>query len=138
MPEYVKGYSLEIRRVDSSYCCVYSDFHGEDFNWYYANNPIDAAFEMVCWLLENGHIKADKVSERHLAKFKEGDWIVGPNGDILHIEKIDDSRYYFAPNQKVSWGIAECDSKSHLWTIKDAKKGGGHSFLQRWNVDISF
>jgi hypothetical protein len=63
------------------------------------------------------------LSKRHFAKFKEGDWIVGPNGSILHIEKIDGSRYYFAPNQKVSWGIAECDSKSHLWTIKDAKKG---------------
>ena len=64
-----------------------------------------------------------KTTDKFEPKFHEGEWIVDPNGGILHIEKIDDSRYYFAPNQKVSWEIAECDSKSHLWTIKDAKDG---------------
>ena len=24
------------------------------------NNPIDAAFEMICWLIEQGHIKVNK------------------------------------------------------------------------------
>lgn len=52
MPEYYDGYSLEMRKIDSRYCCVYSDFHGGDYHWYYADSPLDAAFEMVSYLLK--------------------------------------------------------------------------------------
>lgn len=39
---------------NSQWHCVYrSSIHIT--GWY--DNPIDAAFEMVCWLLENGYIK---------------------------------------------------------------------------------
>lgn len=52
MPD-IENNKPSIRKVDNSYCCVYSDFTGGDLYWYYSSTPVNAAFEMMCWLLEN-------------------------------------------------------------------------------------
>ena len=66
---------------------------------------------------------ADKVEP----KFKVGDWIVYNRNDnskeIIQIYDIRDGRYYFTDNVHFSWSVKECDEKSHLWTIQDAKDG---------------
>lgn len=60
-------------------------------------------------------------------KFKVGDWIVYNRNNhsrkIMQIYDIRDNRYYFNDNIHFSWSVKECDEKSHLWTIKDAKNG---------------
>ena len=60
-------------------------------------------------------------------RFKVGDWIVYNRDDysreIIQVYDIRDGRYYFTDNVHFSWSIKECDEKSHLWSIKDAKPG---------------
>lgn len=71
-------------------------------------------------------IKEEKVNKVE-PKFKIGDWIVYNRTDnsreIMQIHDIRDNRYYFTDNIHFSWSIKECDEKSHLWTIQDAKDG---------------
>ena len=66
---------------------------------------------------------ADKVEP----KFKIGDWVVYNRDDysreILQVYDIRDGRYYFTDNVHFSWSIKECDEKSHLWSIEDARDG---------------
>ena len=66
---------------------------------------------------------ADKVE----SKFKIGDWVVYNRTDhsreVMQIYDIRDNRYYFNDNIHFSWSVKECDEKSHLWTIQDAKDG---------------
>ena len=66
---------------------------------------------------------ADKVE----AKFKIGDWVVYNRTDhsreVMQIYDIRDNRYYFNDNTHFSWSVKECDEKSHLWSIKEAKEG---------------
>ena len=78
----------------------------------------------ITWLEKQGEQKpTDKVE----SKFKIGDWIVNNinnhSREILHIYDIRGDRYYFNGNIPLSWCIKECDEKSHLWTIQDAKEG---------------
>ena len=60
-------------------------------------------------------------------KFKVGDWVVYYRNDssreVLQVYDIRDGRYYFTDNVHFSWSVKECDEKSHLWTIQDAKEG---------------
>ena len=60
-------------------------------------------------------------------KFKVGDWVVYYRNDssreVLQVYDIRDGRYYFNDNIHFSWSVKECDEKSHLWTIQDAKDG---------------
>lgn len=60
-------------------------------------------------------------------KFKVGDWVVYYRNDssreVLQVYDIRDGRYYFTDNVHFSWSVKECDEKSHLWTIQDAKDG---------------
>lgn len=66
---------------------------------------------------------ADKVE----AKFKIGDWVVYNRTDhsreVMQIYDIRDNRYYFNDNTHFSWSVKECDEKSHLWSIKEAREG---------------
>lgn len=65
-------------------------------------------------------------------KFKVGDCVVYNRNDssreILYVYDIRDGRYYFNDNIHFSWSIKECDEKSHLWTIQDAKDGDALAF----------
>ena len=60
-------------------------------------------------------------------KFKVGDWVVYYRNDssreVLQVYDIRDGRYYFTDNVHFSWSVKECDEKSHLWSISDAKEG---------------
>ena len=60
-------------------------------------------------------------------KFKVGDWVVYYRNDssreVLQVYDIRDGRYYFTDNVHFSWSVKECDEKSHLWTISDARDG---------------
>ena len=78
----------------------------------------------IAWLEKQGEQKPmDKVEP----KFKVGDWVVYNRNDhsreIIQVYDIRDDRYYFTDNVHLSWSIKECDEKSHLWTIQDAKDG---------------
>lgn len=61
------------------------------------------------------------------ARFKPDDWVVYYRNDssreVLQVYDIRDGRYYFTDNVHFSWSVKECDEKSHLWTIQDAKDG---------------
>ena len=88
---------------------------------FYDNDKTD---EAIAWLEKQGEQKpVDKVEP----KFKIGDWIVYNRTDhsreVMQIYDIRDNRYYFNDNAHFSWSVKECDGKSHLWTIEDAKKG---------------
>lgn len=49
----IDNYRLEIRHIDKGYCCCYTEENnGGDLYWYYADNPVDAAFEMICCLFK--------------------------------------------------------------------------------------
>lgn len=69
------------------------------------------------------HKPADKVKP----KFRVGDWVVYNRDDysreVIQVYDIRDGRYYFNDNVHFSWSIKECDEKSHLWSIEDAKDG---------------
>ena len=69
----------------------------------------------------------DKPSDKVEPKFKVGDWVVYYRNDssreVLQVYDIRDGRYYFTDNVHFSWSVKECDEKSHLWTIQDAKDG---------------
>lgn len=41
---------------DAEYCFIVCDTHRHSTSTYLDGFQINAAFEMVCWLLENGHI----------------------------------------------------------------------------------
>ena len=77
----------------------------------------------LAWLEKQGEKPIDKVEP----KFKVGDWVVYNRNDnsreILQVYDIRDDRYYFTDNVHFSWSIKECDERSHLWTIQDAKDG---------------
>ena len=87
----------------------------------------------IAWLEKQGEQKSinDLTQQEAMniadTKFKFGDWIVYNRNDysrkIMQIYDIRDNRYYFNDNIHFSWSVKECDEKSHLWTIKDAKDG---------------
>ena len=85
---------------------------------------LNAIIDAYNWLEKQGEQKpVDKVKP----KFEVDNWIVYNRDDhsreILQIYDIRDGRYYFTDNVHLSWSIKECDEKSHLWTIQDAKDG---------------
>lgn len=69
-------------------------------------------------------------------KFKVGNWVVYNRNDhsreIMQIYDIRDGRYYFNDNVHFSWSIKECDEKSRLWTIQDAKDGDVLAFYSEY------
>lgn len=80
--------------------------------------------DWIAWLEKQGEQKpADKVE----SKFKIRDWVVYNRTDhsreVMQIYDIRDNRYYFNDNTHFSWSVKECDEKSHLWTIEDARDG---------------
>ena len=87
----------------------------------------------IAWLEKQGEQKSinDLTQQEAMdiadTKFKIRDWIVYNRNDhsrkIMQIYDIRDNRYYFNDNIHFSWSVKECDEKSHLWTIKDAKDG---------------
>jgi hypothetical protein len=82
----------------------------------------DKMKKFIAWLEKQGEQKpADKIEP----KFKVGDWVVYYRNDssreVLQVYDIRDGRYYFNDNVHFSWSVKECDEKSHLWTIQDAR-----------------
>lgn len=71
--------------------------------------------------------KYEQKSVVTIPKFKVGDWVVYNRDDysreVIQVYDIRDGRYYFNDNIHFSWSIKECDEKSHLWSIEDAKDG---------------
>ena len=80
--------------------------------------------DCLAWLEKQGEQKPVYKVE---PKFEVDNWIVynrnGHSREILQIYDIRDGRYYFNDNVHFSWSVKECDEKSHLWTISDAKVG---------------
>ncbi len=52
--EHMKPFIDLNPKLDSEEIAIY--YHSEDSPYIVKDNPIDTAFEMVCWLLENGKI----------------------------------------------------------------------------------
>ena len=80
--------------------------------------------EVLAWLEKQGEQESvDKVE----SKFKIGDWVVYNRTDhsreVMQIYDIRDNRYYFNDNTHFSWFVKECNEKSHLWSVKEAKEG---------------
>ena len=89
-------------------------FSSEDFD-------VDSLNKWVQWLEKQGEQKpTDKVEP----KFKVGDWIVY-NDNLYHAGNIALQRYYecLRVDGTVHTFSLDIDSKSHLWTIQDAKDG---------------
>ena len=47
--EVVANHFLTLEKEGDGYCCCYEDINGNSFHHFFAENPIDAVFEMVCW-----------------------------------------------------------------------------------------
>ena len=96
--------------------------YSDDSTKMFSLTDIDEIFEKVAEK-QGEQNPADKVEP----KFKVGDWIIYDRNDssrvILYVYDIRDGRYYFNDNVHFSWSVKECDEKSHLWTIQDAKDG---------------
>jgi hypothetical protein len=74
-----------------------------------------------------GYFDEKPTDDKVEPKFKVGDWVVYYRNDssreVLQVYDIRDGKYYFTNNVHFSWSVKECDEKSHLWTIQDAKDG---------------
>ena len=57
MPVVNEFYRPAMKKYDDFYCCVYSDDHCGDIQWFNGDTPVDAAFEMILWLIEMNLIK---------------------------------------------------------------------------------
>ena len=105
----------------------------------YSCGNSDEIDDIIAWLEKQGEQKPiidgiltatnyDKMFQNcNVPKFKVGDWVVYYRNDssreVLQVYDIRDGRYYFTDNVHFSWSVKECDEKSHLWTIQDAKPG---------------
>ena len=57
IPHVVANHSLVIEKENKVYHIYYHDFStGDVLHIYSMDDPIDAAFEMICWLKENKHM----------------------------------------------------------------------------------
>lgn len=57
MPVVNEFYRPAMKKYDDFYCCVYSDDHCGDIQWFNGDTPVDAAFEMILWLIEKNYIE---------------------------------------------------------------------------------
>ena len=63
MPEQIKErseYFLKIKRGLDKWEVLYSDRNDSTIYGIYGDTPLDAAYNMVVWLLEKGYIKTEK------------------------------------------------------------------------------
>jgi len=85
---------------------------------------------------ENANIQQKDFAPKQKPKFKIGDWIAFTRKDgtreTLQVSDIIDGRYYFNRLLHFSWSVKECDEKSHLWTIQDAKDGDVLAFYSEY------
>ena len=92
-----------------------------------AKRELEKQSEQKPFDYENANIQQKDFAPKVEPKFKVGDWVVYYRNDssreILQVYDIRDGRYYFTDNVHFSWSVKECDEKSHLWTIQDAKDG---------------
>ena len=97
-----------------------------DNEYYHCTNELIAIKDQDDYEFPPINVK-QKPTDKVEPKFKPGDWVVYYRNDhsreVLQIYDIRDDRYYFTDNVHFSWSVKECDEKSHLWTIKDAKSG---------------
>ena len=54
--ELQDNHFLTLEKENDEYCCCYEDNNGNSFTHFFARDSLDAAFEMVCWLLENNKL----------------------------------------------------------------------------------
>ena len=128
----LNGMSGEMVYIDGKCSDIFIS-HADYANWLerkYEQKSIDNLTPQevmdiaVAKCFEQGKQKpADKVKP----KFRVGDWVVYNRDDysreVIQVYDIRDGRYYFNDNIHFSWSIKECDEKSHLWSIEDAKDG---------------
>ena len=98
----------------------------------FANEKIGELVEENYYLKEQGEQKADNVEEPNFfddfrktdfevePKFKVGDMVKDPYGDVYHIIEIDDSSYKIDDGRFILFKNEEAYKP---WTIQDAKKG---------------
>ena len=64
-----------------------------------------------------------KSTDRREPKFKVGDWVVNPYGDVWHIDSLDGKIYQVSNKGKYNYFPIAKQDEIHLWTIADAKDG---------------
>ena len=75
--------------------------------------------EVIAWLEEQIEQKSSKVKP----KFKDGDWVVSPNGVYWHVDAIRDGRYQVSSNSGICTDWPLDTNIYHKFTIQDAKEG---------------
>ncbi len=56
LPCFIGNEVLTIKKFADSYTCLYM----ESYKITESKEPIDAAYEMLCWCIENGYVKVGK------------------------------------------------------------------------------
>lgn len=61
LPCFIVNQVLTIQKLADSYTCLYIEPYTRSMiNITESKEPIDAAYEMLCWCLENGYVKVRK------------------------------------------------------------------------------
>jgi len=58
--ELQDNHFLTLDKEADEYCCCYEDVNGNSFTYFFAKDAVDAVFEMVVYLLEQGLIKKEE------------------------------------------------------------------------------
>lgn len=61
LPCFIGNQVLTIQKLADSYTCLYMEFYSRSFiKITESKELIDAAYEMLCWCIENGYVKVGK------------------------------------------------------------------------------
>ena len=57
LPNTFDGYYLNIYRSSLAYCFEYENISDKDWKLEKGSNPLEAAYKMLIWVIENGYLK---------------------------------------------------------------------------------
>ena len=57
LPYTFDGYYLNIYRSSLAYCFEYENISDKDWKLEKGSNPLEAAYKMLIWIIENGYLK---------------------------------------------------------------------------------
>lgn len=61
LPCFIGNEVLTIKKFADSYTCLYVEYYTRSIgNITESKEPIDAAYDMLCWCIENGYVKVGK------------------------------------------------------------------------------
>ena len=61
LPCFINNQVLTIQKLADSYTCLYMEPYSRSMiNITESKEPIDAAYDMLCWCIENGYVKIGK------------------------------------------------------------------------------